>query len=637
MMEREKWSFKSTRNVIEVHASEYDSPLDAFYEYIKNLEEALARTIRIEFDYKARTILVYGDSRGMGALELDRIRSELGESIKGHSHHGLGILSFLRFSKRMSIFSKKDDNFYVLTAMAEDDDIWADTGKAHEVSDRESGYRGIYSKLNHWHGGGTLTVLEGVGQYESKKLRYAFDMADVFSYKNVHPWLKDKLHFSQKQRDYFIRYGAGEKFKKFEAKVGHGRRVEFTVPSKDYPVDDIPGTQKNTFIQNGAMYRIEMEGDFCFSLGNNGKILISNDRQNALEIKDAIRGPRLSSSTAYKNSEYLKFLQGFIDFKIKPCDKAGDVNSLNLYTGARQAIITDNEFGNAMINMLTYIDTDIIKPQLMKLAEKSVNRKEELRSKKLQADMEAFFTRFRDYFKNILHTHSIDPVSNNNYVICPRCRFEKIPTRGHRSEIKIEAGHIYAFDEADYYVCGNCGNRWERKRYGPRTEGGGGTGEPRKKPLYLAPDPGEDKPRHKRHGFGYIYKIVQMKRDPRRAYVVGTEILINSAHPDYRKIEKIHVVRALYERQMAIQAVIRTEMADQPKKALQVVEDSLVFMLSYSTSKNDGDNFEEPEVLESRAQPVKAMPDEKKQKNEALNKLGDKWGARVRMEPVTIR
>ena len=203
------WQCGSLKNIIEIHISDYTHPFEALYEYTKNLEDppACANLVYIEWFPKTKTILVYGNGKGMDISTLNLMHKNVAVSSKGVTHHGVGILSFIRFATKMTIFSRKSGAISVLSCICDGKDIVSETGSARMLDpaeDRE--YEGYYRKLNKFRDeDGTLTVLEGVGQYKSERFDFRFNMEDVFKEKEFISWAQEKYGFSLTDHQYFLK------------------------------------------------------------------------------------------------------------------------------------------------------------------------------------------------------------------------------------------------------------------------------------------------------------------------------------------------------------------------------------------------------------------------------------------------
>ena len=300
------------------------------------------------------------------------------------------------------------------------------------------------------------------------------------------------------------------------------------------------------------------------SPSNEGDIKISEDLQNAIDIRDAIRSYKVSSDSVYKSQKYTRYLNGLIDFSIKPLDNG---EAISVYTGSRSTILMDGPFGDCLGNILIYADKNIIRPKIERLmTETSTDKKDERRSQSLQNDLEALFRERSDVFGSIIGTRSHDVVPAINYVLCFRCKLNAIPKRGKKlSEIlnlskQEKHDNIYAPEDDPSYYCGNCGWKWARKMYKVTTLT---TAPQTTKPIYEHPD--SDQPaqqRKKVRGFGYTVSVCPLQPgDPRRFTIYDDKIKINSAHPDFKSIERDKPsALALYENDIAVKAIVNCEL-----------------------------------------------------------------------------
>lgn len=608
----EKWVVASPRDLVEAHVSDYESSSDALYEYIKNMEDAGAKVIHTDFDYKANTVLVYGDGKGLTAPELDTMRVSVGKSNKGSSHHGLGIMAFMRFGQELFIFSKNkiDGKINVISCRGEDDDILSDIGSAREVGDDEQAYYHQYSKLNRWEEG-TVCLIKGVGRYKSHKFDWRFEMETEFG--KFEKWFQIKAGFSLKERSYFVKFG-DDKAKKLDAKLGQGPREHFFVPSKDHPLSEIPG-KRNTFEFNGRTFELTVEFDFYLSPSNNGVIRISESRQNSMDIKEAFKTQKIASSSVYKNPEYTKYLTGHIDFKIKPLDKG---ESINVYSGSRSALMVDGDFGNVLANIMIYADVSKIRPAILSKQDNSRSKRDEMRSRELQASMEALFRDNKTFASSLIHQQNVDMVPLH-YVKCPVCKLTVQPKKGATASFTITKGNIYQPSDQTVYVCGSCGNRWERRQHVVESH-------QNTQPQYKKPTQGPVGPRTRTHGFGYTFVVTPFDRnDTRRYAVVESTVKLNRDHIDYRSIEnsKGREALALYEHQLALNAIIRHEGQEFSREQLfKAMEDSISTVCSWFYTRRKRVTI--TEAQEAREEDVKTAL--------AVNTattLAGAWGAKV--------
>jgi uncharacterized Zn ribbon protein len=236
-------------------------------------------------------------------------------------------------------------------------------------------------------------------------------------------------------------------------------------------------------------------------------------------------------------------------------------------------------------NILIFAEVEILKPAVQEYVTKRESQKDEGGSREVQTDMETFFKYYKEY-SSFISTESTDVVATRNYIRYSIYGTTGLPVRGKLSTepgvYPLQSGKIYAFEDKDVYICGQCGNQWARKKYNPPEE----PREPRQQPQYTKPEPAGSKSREKKHGFGFTFVIRPFGSDPRRTRIVGTTIEINSAHEDYKKLKRVtgvfpKRVLKIYERQQALQAIIEHESKNMTKE--EVIEklregDSLVLV-----------------------------------------------------------
>jgi hypothetical protein len=184
-----------------------------------------------------------------------------------------------------------------------------------------------------------------------------------------------------------------------------------------------------------------------------------------------------------------------------------------------------------------------------------------------------------DIFKDLITMRSSGPVKNPQIVKC-RCGVSVVPKHGGNwPGLKLERNMIYAPDNVRKYVCGSCGNTWDRREYTtPTTERDHSGASSRGKDHYTQPGPGEGMPRQRKRGFNYRIVIVEFDdffaegrkiNDDQRMALYGDIVKVNAKHPDYQSIlkQKDHsIILNLYERLSAWHAVIEHEYADFDKE-----------------------------------------------------------------------
>lgn len=626
------WRIADINNFVQAHASDYLTAYDALYEYMKNLEErpCFAKNIHIEFLPLSKIILIYGDGNGMNATQLDEIKNGIGRSQKDVAHHGLGILAFMKFASKMTVFSRKESKIYILSCMGHNSDIVSDSGKARVlIPEEDSKYERFYKKLyNNLEG--TITILEGIGD---QKTRFCKASADEVFDKNqpIQPiigpakpgrkkehsfvkWAHSKLGWSLTNHQYSFKSNETAKLQHIKPKLGHGKLWEFTIPSKEYPIKTIskPDRILNRFELNGRSFEITSKFLINISPSNEGDIKISEDQQNALDIRDAVRSNKVSTDSVYKNQKYTKYLNGLIDFSIRPLDGG---ESINIYTGSRSSIIMEGPFGECLGNMLIYADINIIRPKVERvMTESSADKKDERRSQSLQNDLETLFRERSDIFESIIGTQSHGVVPATNYVGCFKCKLSAIPKRGEkladilRLSKQEKHDNIYAPEDDPSYYCGNCGYKWARKIYkvtGPAVISTA-------KPIYEQPGPDtEAKQRKKLRGFGFTVSVCPLQSgDTRRFTIYDDKIKINGAHPDYKEIEKNKPsALSLYERDIAVKAIVNYELKkrnahhDEYEKK---INDTIAALHVFQAKKKQGGAEQETKLLEFPEKPTLA-------------------------------
>lgn len=618
-----KWGVHSLKNFVEAHVSDYETPFDALYEYTKNLEEAPAssKNIFIEFHMDRKIIAIYGDGKGLDAAKLNEMRVGIGKSSKGITHHGLGILAFMRFAKKMIMFSRKNKKVYVLSCIGENDDVVSDVGESREISSEDTEYAEFYNKLHKFgDDNGTVTVLEGVGQYKSDRFNFTFNMREEFESKKFIKWFQLKCRFSLMDHVYMLKKDENSKLTRITEKMGHGTKMDFTVPSADHPVPALYGQRKNIFEDKGRQFELKVRFLFWVSNSNDGEIRISENHQDSIPIRDAIKF-KITPDSVFKHPDYTKYLTGAIDFKIKPLD-GGD--GLNVYSGTRTALIMDGGFGDCLCNILNYADQEVIRPKLNTFEKTSVGRKDERRSSEISKDMQIFFRDNPIIADKLLTTQSTGKVTYAT-VKCPRCGTVVMPKRGGTTaDLVIQKNNIYAPENVAIYICGTCGNRWDRRSYDTNVTKG-----PQKHlPIYTPPEPGQTSaPRQKKRGHGYRALLCPLAHgDDRRAALFNDLIKINRNHMNYKEIESERNSKALwlYERYVYLTAIVDHEMVDAPHidyaRMVQNVSASLIVWQSKRSGRMSLEEVEK--VMEETAK--------KEDIKEGAKALGERWGGKVK-------
>ena len=566
MTERYEWDFGSKVGIVLTNVSEYD-PFRAFYELTKNSEEAGASAVHMDFDFDHRRIVVYDDGDGMSVEKLNSLSKGIGRSEKDLKHHGVGLMGFMRISKKMVIFSKQEGCAHpnILSCTILNDKIVSDTGGPREAT-REDKMQYVFAvnKLNKC-SHGTVIVLEGVGEYQTPHYDFHFDFKEVFDRRRFEGFFRKEADFKLKKFSYYTKFG-NEKPKKLAAKLGQGKPIKFSVPSKQHTFLNAQGQPRNIFLlgeNNEHAYELRVEFDLWISSSHEGEggIYISEGKQNNLEIFQAVKGcfkvhPR---NSIYTGHEFHKYLRGLINFKIKPLNGAPDIN---VYSGSRTQLLMGGPFGDALANILQYAEIEVLRPAVSEYVSKKDSQKDEISSREVQEDIEAMVRQHPDFFNDLVSTTSTDVVSTRNDVTCPSCHTTGIPIRGKFStQTTMENEKIYAFEDNEVYVCGHCGRHWPRKKRTLLPEDQRKTPE---KPVYHKPLEGESKNRQKRHGFGFTFVIRPFGSDPRRTRIIGTTIEISSSHDNYKCIKRLkgsfgYRLLKIYERQQAMQTIVEYE------------------------------------------------------------------------------
>lgn len=563
MTERYEWDFGSKVGIVLANVSEYD-PFRAFYELSKNSEEAEASTIHMDFDFDHHRIVVYDDGKGMNVDKLNSLSKGIGRSEKDLKHHGVGLMGFMRISKKMVIFSKQAEcpKPNILSCTIMNDKIISDTGGPREATrEDEMQYVFAVNKLNKCPHG-TVIVLEGVGEYQTSHYDFHFDFAEVFDRRRFEGFFRKEADFKLKEFSYYTKFG-NEKPKKLAAKLGQGKPIKFSVPSKAHLFLNAKGEPRNIFLMgenNEHAYELRVEFDLWISSAHEGDIHISEGKQNSLEVSQAIKGCfKIPRSSIYIGHEFHKYLRGLINFKIKPLNGAPDIN---VYSGSRTQLLMGGTFGDALANILQYAEVEVLRPAVSDYVIKKESQKDEISSREVQEDIEAMVRQHPDFFNDLVSTTSTDVVSTRNDVTCPSCHTVGIPIRGKIStQTAMENGKIYAFEDNEVYVCGHCGRHWPRKKHTTPSE------EQRKapeRPVYSKPQEGESKYRQRKHGFGFSFVVRPFGSDPRRTRVIGTTIEISSSHDNYKVLKKLkgtfgYRLLKIYERQQALQTIVEYE------------------------------------------------------------------------------
>ncbi|MBE3036837.1 MAG: hypothetical protein IMZ70_07150, partial [Candidatus Atribacteria bacterium] len=443
-------------------------PIKCIYEYTKNLQDAGAKSVFLELYPQRKIIAIYGDGCGMDALKMTEVMNNVGESLKSPENHGLGMQCWPRIALRMSIFSRVDGVLYTVSCSRHDNNRDVDLhGGAREVDCSDQDYKEFYHKLNkgcfknkdgsykNW----MVTVLEGIGagsddhySYFKFKIKDELDAQDVINfYRNEHSRsFLTACRFSVKKDE-------DSPLVVIEPKIGIGKKVEFTIPSKRYPEKSIPGKSdipKNCFYRNGHLYELIVDFLFHFGASNEAKITVTHNGKDPVSINN-IRTNAISRDGVYRNSEYTKFINGNIDIHIKPLDGG---NIFTLHDANRDTIILGEDFGKCFTNILLYADLEVLRPEVEMQLNK-VTEKTSKRSEILHKTMENICDRFKNFLDQYISTKSLGLVYDNT-VKCIHCMTSSIPRRNGETLKQIrthmESGVIYAPEDTPIYVCGSC-------------------------------------------------------------------------------------------------------------------------------------------------------------------------------------
>jgi hypothetical protein len=284
----------------------------------------------------------------------------------------------------------------------------------------------------------------------------------------------------------------------------------------------------------------------------------------------------LSNDSIWKNPDYTKYMTAIIDFETTPLNS--DIK-FNAWTGTRTSLLMDMNFGACLCNILNHMDQEYYRARLDVYHNKTnPNRTLEIRSNNCQKDMECFLADRPDIFADLISIRSSGPVKNPNIVKC-RCGVSVVPKYGGNwpGSIKLERNMIYGPDNVRKYICGSCGNSWDRREYTPSGDYKT-SGTQINKDHYFQPGPHEGMPRKRKRGFGYRILIVPFDdvivngkkiNDDQRTALYGDIVKVNSKHPDYQKIltAKDHnIVLNLYERKASWHTIIEHEYTDCDKE-----------------------------------------------------------------------
>lgn len=558
MTDRFEWAFGSKAGILLAHVSEYE-PERGLYELSKNAEEAGARKIQIEFDYDGRKIVITDDGDGMGVDELNRMSQNIGRSSKDPKHYGVGMMSFFRIGTSIVIFSKRKQDRMpsVVSCAIKNDTIVSETGGPREAEDSDMTEHSIQTgRLMHGSKHGTVMIVEGVGRNKASRYDFTFDMREVFERKRFEAYFRREAEYKLATYSYFIKYGS-DKPRKLTPKLGSGKHIKARFPGKKFPCLSAKGEPINVFCIDSDTYELRVDLDLWASASQRGAVHVSEDKQNVLEMKDAMRHCK---SLSYTSSIFLghslaKYLHGLVDVHVKPLNGAPEKS---IWSGSRMQLNMSGPFGAAFANMLNHIDVEFLRDTVEAYVSDKLNMKDERRSREIQQDMEAMVKGHPEYFESLVSTQSVDEVRQYK-VKCRGCGLSATPSRGLPPSEQMSNDCIYYMPEAQTYYCGNCGTTWKRvTRPAP-------AGEPRRNPTYRQPRPGTGTERRRRHGFGFTFSVRPFEsKDGRRTRVDGTTVEINSIHDSYKAMSAVKGpvggrLLKVYERQQALQAIVEHE------------------------------------------------------------------------------
>jgi hypothetical protein len=630
-----------------VHLCSGYSPIRCIYEYTKNLQDAGAKNVFLELYPQRKIIVIYGDGCGMDALKMTEVMNNIGESLKSQENHGLGMQCWPRIALRMSIFSRVNGVLYTVSCSRHDNNRDVDLhGGAREVDGSDQEYREFYNKLNKGdfkknesYINGMVTVLEGIGmgsddhydffKFKIKDELYANDIIEFFRNEHSRSFLTACRFSVKKDEDSHLI--------EIEPKIGIGKKVEFTIPSKKYPEKDIPGKSdipKNCFYRNGNLYELIVDFIFHFGASNEAKITITHNGRDPVSINN-IRSNAISRDGVYRNPEYIKFINGNIDIHIKPLDGG---NIFTIHNADRNSIVLGEDFGKCFTNILLYADLEILRPEV-ELQLNKVTEKTSKRSEILHKNMENICNRFKDFLDQYISTKSWGPVHDNT-VKCIHCMTSGVPRRNGETlkqiRTHLESGVIYAPEDAFVYVCGSCSTQWGRRIYTPSLE---------KRtisdfPHYTQPNPGEGKLRQRQHGYGYSYSVHDFSAgDTQVGMLKGEDLIcINGAHSNYKILRNSGDLLCIYEAQNAFHILLANEfkkIADPPpaEKQQRIIKEMdnniLIWIQTTDRKKLRSVSDMTAPIVKSVTVPLPSVNSSKISPNK-IKELGTRWGASIK-------
>jgi len=626
-----------------VHLCSGYIPIKCLYEYTKNLQDAGAKDVFLEMLPQRKVILIYGDGSGMTDLKMTEVMRNIGESLKSKENHGLGMQCWPRIATRMTIFSRVDGVLYTVSCSRHDNekDVYLHGG-AREAGSADQEYRDFYNKLNKGvfknkdgsYKNGTLTILEGIGVGSDDHYDFKFKMKEDLNSKDIIDFFRDEHSRSFLTACRFsVKKDEDSPLTVVEPKIGIGKKIEFTIPSKRFPEKEIPGngaTPKNCFFRNGFMYELVVDFIFHFGASNEANITVTNNGKDPVLISN-IRHNGISRDGVYRNPEYLRFINGHIDIHIRPLN---DGDPFTIHNADRSSIILSDDFGRCFTNILLYADTEILRSEVEQQLNRVTERKQ-LKSTVFQKHMENICDQFKDFLDQYINTKSTGLVHDNT-VECSQCQTRSIPRRLPGLTLKwarnhLEKGVIFAPEDIPRYVCGSCGHDWNRRAYNTNSSGHSRTNTPGH-PHYRQPGPGQGMQRQRQHGYGYSFHLMDFSAgDTQIAMLKGEDMVcVNRGHPNYKVVEKSGDLRCIYEGQNAFHVLLTNEFSkaenplpkEEQLKALKEMDNNIIIWVQ-NTDRKKLKGIEDMTAPVSHTEEIPPV---------SAQDLGEKWGAKVKKE-----
>jgi hypothetical protein len=637
-----------------VHLCSGYDPIRCIYEYTKNFQDAGAKSVFLEFYPQRKIITIYGDGCGMDDKKLTEVMNNIGESLKSKENHGLGMQCWPRIATRMTIFSRVDGVLYTVSCSRHDNarDMYLHGG-ARPVDGTDLDYKEFYNKLNKGdfktkdsttYVNGTVTVLEGIGNGSDEHYDFfKFKMKDELNASDVIEYFRNEHSRSFLTACRFsVKKDEDSHLIAVEPKIGIGKKVEFTIPSKKYPEKDIPGKSdipKNCFYRNGHLYELIVDFIFHFGASNEAKITVTHNGKDPVSI-NSIRTNAISRDGVYRNPEYTKFINGNIDIHIKPLDGG---NIFTIHDADRSSIIIGGEdFGRCFTNILLFADLEVLRPEVEQQLSK-VTEKTSKRSEVVQKTMENICDRYRDFLDQFISTKSNGPVHDAT-VKCIHCLTCGIPRRNGETlkqiRTHLEAGVIYAPVDATLYVCGSCSTQWVRRTYTPSNRER--TSSP-STPHYTQPSYGDGRLRQKQKGYGYSYSVHDFSAgDTQTAMLKGEDMIcINSAHINYKTVKSSGDLLCIYEAQNAFHVLLTSEFkkaadhlsVEEQQNILKQMDNKILVWIQTTDRKKLKSISDMSAPMTTNTTVLKHTPTMEKPKanvSKDIKALGDRWGARIK-------